>query len=154
MDGGGERPHHAAGARGLGTDMIRLLTVIMISAAIAPTAFADPCEAKLPTKVGATFSGTVKYVGDGDSLCVGKTNDPNEWIEVRLLDFEAPELDEPDGPKAKSILEAQALGKAVTCTVDKGRIGRTVSWDRVFAVCRVGTSSVGDLMRQAGAPTG
>ncbi len=45
---------------------------------------------------------TVRYVGDGDSLCVGKTTDPNAWIEVRLADFNAPELHEDGGLKERS----------------------------------------------------
>ncbi len=134
--------------------MTRLIPTLALVVAFAPPAFADPCEAKLPTEVGATFSGTVKYVGDGDSLCVGTTNDGKEWIEVRLLDFDAPELSDKDGATGKSILEKVALGKSVTCAVAKGRIGKTISWDRVFAVCRAGGISIGDLLRQAGAPTG
>lgn len=54
-------------------------------------AYADPCKAPLPAQAGVQFSGTVRYVGDGDSLCVGRTADPNTWIEVRLADFNAPE---------------------------------------------------------------
>lgn len=55
-------------------------------------AYADPCDAPLPAQAGVRFSGTVRYIGDGDSLCVGKTTDPNEWIEIRLAVFDAPEL--------------------------------------------------------------
>ena len=32
-------------------------------------AHADPCEGRLPDRAGETFSGVVRYVGDGDS-CV------------------------------------------------------------------------------------
>lgn len=42
---------------------------------VATPARADPCEAPLPTEAGAVFSGEVRYVGDGDSLCVGSTGD-------------------------------------------------------------------------------
>lgn len=75
---------------------------------IAPI-HADPCEAPLPSQVGVNFSGVVRYVGDGDGLCVGKTADPKEWIEVRLADFNAAELHQPGGTTAKTTLERIAL---------------------------------------------
>lgn len=34
----------------------------------------------------------LRYVGDGDSLCLGPSADPATWIGVRLSDFDAPEL--------------------------------------------------------------
>lgn len=63
---------------------------------LAPAvARADPCEGRLPARAGETFSGVVRYIGDGDSLCVGPNTDPATWIEVRLSDFDAPELHSP-----------------------------------------------------------
>jgi hypothetical protein len=47
------------------------------------------------------FFRQVRYVGDGDSVCVGTSADASTWIEVRVADFYAPELHTPDGPKAK-----------------------------------------------------
>jgi endonuclease YncB( thermonuclease family) len=132
----------------------RGLGFVLVAAALAGNAWADPCEAELPTKAGAVFAGTITYVGDGDSLCVGIGKDGKGWIEVRLADFDAPELSTPDGKKAKSTLEREALGKRVTCTVTKGRSGKTTTYDRVLAICRSGSVSVGDMMRRAGAPTG
>lgn len=73
---------------------------ILLAAALllAPSiARADPCEGRLPSRAGETFSGLVRYIGDGDSLCLGPTVDPSTWIEVRLSDFDAPELNSPTG---------------------------------------------------------
>ena len=67
-------------------------------------ALADPCEGALPAP-GARFDGPVRYVGDGDSLCVGRSSDPSTWIEVRVSDFYAPELNSPGGRAAKTMLE-------------------------------------------------
>ncbi|MEQ1608678.1 MAG: nuclease [Hyphomonadaceae bacterium] len=134
--------------------MIKLISMLFVSATMAPVCFADPCEAKLPSKAGAIFSGTVKYVGDGDSLCVGTTGDGNEWIEVRIADFDAPESSTKEGQRGKKILTSAVLGKSVTCTVTKGRSGKTTSFDRVHAICRVGGTSIGDMLRNAVAPTG
>lgn len=120
----------------------------------AVPAHADPCEGRLPSRSGATFAGTVRYVGDGDGLCVGQTADPNEWIEVRLVDFNAPELNAPDGPAAKAALERLALKREVVCTSERGSSGRVRSFDRVIARCRVGGASLGDLLRQAGVAEG
>lgn len=80
----------------------------------AEPAFADPCTAPLPAK-GTTFSGVVRYVGDGDSLCVGPPGRPDRWIEVRLGDHYAPELHEARGKDAKLRLERTAMGKPLTC---------------------------------------
>lgn len=117
-------------------------------------AYADPCKAPLPAQAGVQFSGTVRYVGDGDSLCVGKTTDPNAWIEVRLADFNAPELHEDGGAQGKVALERIALHREVTCATERGRSRRVISFDRVIARCRVGSQPIGDMLRQAGAPEG
>lgn len=122
---------------------------------LAPSiAHADPCTAELPRRAGETFSGTVRYVGDGDSLCVGNSDDPSTWIEVRLGDFDAPELHSPDGRRSKQFLEQVAMGRQVSCRAQRGRTGRVVVWDRVIAVCRVEGRSIGDLLRAADAPIG
>lgn len=98
---------------------------VVIVAAWAGTAAADPCEAPLPRR-GAVFEGVVRYVGDGDGLCV---DGPAGLIEVRLQDFSAPELSEPDGRAAKAALERVALGRRVRCTAANR------SWDRIVATC-------------------
>lgn len=114
-------------------------------------AFADPCEGASPGRIGAAFSGVVRYVGDGDSLCVGTANSgADTWIEVRLADFNAPELSSNQGPAAKAMLERLVLGREAQCVATRGRNGRVRSYDRVIAICRVGGRRVGDLLRAAG----
>jgi micrococcal nuclease len=125
---------------------VKLLACFAI-AALPTTARADPCTAPLPSS-GSQFGGTVRYVGDGDSLCVGQSNDPNSWIEVRVADFYAPELHSAQGPAAKIALERIAMGRAAQCTA-----GRR-SYDRVVARCTIGGSSIGELMRRQGVPEG
>lgn len=121
---------------------------VLFGALLAPTvALADPCEAPLP-RAGAPFAGTVRYVGDGDSLCVGNASDPKTWIEVRVADFHAPELHAPGGREAKSALERIAFGKPIQCVAGKR------SYDRVVANCSVSGTSVADLMRRAGVSEG
>jgi len=131
-----------------------LLATTLLSLAAATMARADPCEGRLPTRHGETFAGTVRYVGDGDSLCVGRTSDPNEWIEVRLADFDAPELRERDGRRGHEILTRLTRGRQVSCTATRGRSGRVVSHDRVIATCRLGGQRLGDLLRAQRAPQG
>lgn len=110
-------------------------------------AHADPCEAPLP-RPGASFAGTVRYVGDGDSLCVGPSADPQTWVEVRIADYYAAELHAPGGRDAKAALERIALGKPVQCTAGKR------SYDRVVAVCTISGTSLGALLRATGLPEG
>lgn len=108
---------------------------------------ADPCEGALPAK-GTTFSGVVRYVGDGDGLCIGPARRPDHWIEIRLADFYAPELNEPGGGTAKRRLQQIAMGKMLVC-----RAGRR-SWDRVVAACTLGGRPLGSVLRAAGGVEG
>jgi micrococcal nuclease len=121
----------------------------------AGSAWADPCKA-IPDrgpppawiKPGEEFSGLVRYVGDGDSICIGSTADPAAWVEIRLEDFFAPELSEPGGSAAKAEMELLTRGQTVSCRVTTA--GRAISYDRVVATCRVRGRSLGDSMRAAG----
>lgn len=133
-----------------------LLAGMGVALLLAPAAaFADPCKA-IPDRgpapahlsPGSKFRGPVTYVGDGDSLCVGQGARPDQWVEVRLADFYAPELSAPGGREAKEALERIVRGKTLTCVA-----GRR-SFDRVVADCRLGSASVGDLMRRAGVAEG
>ena len=129
--------------------------VLLLSLAAGTCALADPCTAipdkgPLPAYLakGAAFSGPVTYVGDGDSLCIGLGVSPDRWVEVRLADFYAPELNAAYGQSAKQALEKVVRGQRLNCVADHR------SYDRVVAVCRVGAKSVGDLLRAAGAAEG
>lgn len=115
----------------------------------ASAANADPCEARLPSP-GETFSGTVRYIGDGDSLCVevGGASQGSTWVEVRLADFSAPELSETGGRDARETLRELVMGRRATC-----RAGRR-SYDRVVAHCTVGGTGIGALLRRAGVREG
>lgn len=81
----------------------RALLLSLVFAFAPAGARADPCEAPLP-KPGESFAGQVRYVGDGDSLCVGWSARPTDWVEVRISDFHAPELHAPGGAEAKAAL--------------------------------------------------
>lgn len=134
--------------------MIRTAT-ILAALALATPALSDPCKAipdrgPMPSylKRGATFSGPVSYVGDGDSLCVAVGQGPANWVEVRVEDFYAPELNAPGGREAKQTLTRLAYGKRAACTASHR------SHDRVVANSRINGVSVGDLMRGAGVVEG
>lgn len=131
-----------------------LAAAIFVLFGFAAPAAADPCEGPLPKQLGATFTGTIRYVGDGDSLCVGRTERPEEWIEVRLADFNAPELHDPAGEAAKQTLTRIAFGRSVLCRTERGRSGRIISFDRVIAGCQIDGRSLGDAMRAAGVAEG
>lgn len=118
---------------------------------LVPTgALADPCEGRLPSRAGETFSGLVRYVGDGDGLCVGPSTDPSTWIEVRLSDFDAPELNQTGGRDARERLSRLVRGRVLDCVAVPGRSGRVIVHDRVIAACRLNGRRVGDLLRQSG----
>jgi len=125
-----------------------LRALIPIVCVAAPSiAHADPCTAPLPAR-GTTFSGVVRYVGDGDSLCVGPRNRPDRWIEIRLADFRAPELNEPGGQRAKKLLRDTIFGRTLVC-----RAGRR-SYDRVVAACTMNGKPLGNELRRRGGVEG
>ena len=126
----------------------RVLAIVVPLALLwSAPALADPCEGALPTQ-GASFSGVVRYVGDGDGLCVGPANHPEQWIEVRLGDFYAPELHERGGVDAKSRLERIVMSRPLMC-----RAGRR-SYDRVIGYCTLGGRPLGAMLRAAGGAQG
>lgn len=146
----------------LGTDRaVRSTAVILLAGALAGAALlgatpalADPCRAPLPNRAGQVFSGQVRYVGDGDSLCIGPTSDPATWIEVRLADFDAPELSAPGGREAKARLQALTIRRPLRCTAVRGRQGAVTVYDRVIGACTLEGRPVGDLLRAQGGPRG
>jgi len=107
----------------------------------------NPCPGALP-RPGATFGGVVRFVLDGDTLCVSEKPYFKTWTKVRLSDFDAPELNRPGGERAKAALEDIALGQRVVC-VSGGR-----SLDRVMARCTIVKKGIGALMRDAGIEQG
>jgi endonuclease YncB( thermonuclease family) len=133
---------------------MRFIALLLLFLCAPALAFADPCEGALPRRAGETFSGQVRYIGDGDSLCVGNSADPSTWIEVRLADFNAPELHADGGAAAKTALERLAMGQNAECVATRGRNRRVVSYDRVIATCRIGGRRIGDALRAAGASEG
>lgn len=129
--------------------------LILAGLLLAPAvAHADPCEGRLPARAGETFSGLVRYIGDGDSLCVGPSSDPATWIEVRLSDFDAPELRSPTGRADRDRLSRLVHGRVLACVAVRGRNGRVIVYDRVIAACRLNGRGVGDLLRAAGGREG
>lgn len=88
-----------------------IAAVLLVSPALA-----DPCTARVTGyQPGQAVAGTVRYVGDGDGLCVGPRRDPATWTEIRLADFYAPELSEPRGQEAKRRLEGLVMSEGLHC---------------------------------------
>lgn len=88
---------------------------------------------------GTIFSGVVRYVGDGDGLCVGPVGRSDRWIEIRLADFCAPELHEPGSPEATARLRRIALAmlicRAIRCSYDRLRRHVWCAVDRSAGFC-------------------
>ena len=130
------------------------LAIAAAAALFASPALADPCEAPVNGyKPGATVAGTIRYVGDGDGLCIGPGDDPLTWTEVRLADFFAPELNEPGGRQAKAALD-QFVGRRAVCTAQRGKNGSTRSYDRLIASCSIDGRSLAERLRQTGVAEG
>jgi len=131
---------------------------------VATDAVADPCLA-IPERgpkpdwirPGVSFTGPVVHVIDGDGLCVGvgaNPRDPSMWVEVRLADYYAPELNKPGGPAAKRALEDIAMSKTATCVAQRASNGQRFSWDRVVSSCTIDGVNIGDAMRRRGVVEG
>lgn len=133
--------------------MIRL-AIITATLALATAAHADPCTAPVSGyKPGQVVSGSVIYVGDGDSLCLALGRDPSQWLEIRESDFNAPEINTREGRAAKVTMD-RLIGRRAVCTVQRGRNGRVTSFDRVIAACRVDGVPIGVRMRATGISEG
>ena len=104
----------------------------------------DRCQARLPFP-GTTFKGPVDWVADGDSLCV---RGEDGLIEVRLADFNAPELSQPGGNEARAALRRIALNKPARCRAVN------ISHDRVVARCSVAGEALGESLQKAGVRRG
>lgn len=141
----------AQSSRMSGASRFAPLAAALLGFGWASHAYADPCKA-IPDRgdapgylsPGSSFSGPVVYVGDGDSFCVGVGPGRNDWVEVRIADFYAPELSSAEGPAAKQALERAAMGRQVSC------IAEHQSYDRVVARCELEGRSLGDLLRGEG----
>lgn len=137
--------------------MIRT-AIILAALTLATPALADPCKAipdrkddwPRPTWIreGVPLRGPVVYVGDGDGLCFSAGSGPRSWVEVRIADFYAPELNQQGGREAKAALERITRGKRAVCTAGHR------SYDRIVANCRIGGVSIGELMRRQGISEG
>lgn len=137
---------------------VRILLALSAFGALVASeaAAADPCTAIPDSGIipgflspGRTFSGPVVDVLDGDSLCIAVGPRRGEdWVEVRLADFYAPELKTSDGKKAKAALAQAALGRSATCVAGHG------TYDRIAAQCRIDGQSIADLLRLAGIQQG
>lgn len=157
----------AIGQRGyiVGLDAARIRTWLALpfgvlgAMALFGSAHADPCKAipdqgPAPSwlKPGTTISGPVTYIVDGDGLCVaaipGRERDPATWVEIRVADFYAVELNDPGGQAEKAALERLVAGKTVSCKIQKQ------SYDRAVAACTIGGRSVGQLLRAQGVSEG
>jgi micrococcal nuclease len=138
-----------------------LLVIGTLALAWAGTAAADPCKAipdkgRAPSwvKPGAVFSGTVRYIIDGDGFCVGGSDDHSTWVEVRLVDFDAPELRDPGGASAKAALKSAIFGRRVSCSVQSGRSCKPLSIDRVIARCTLEERSIASVLKTLGVVEG
>lgn len=123
------------------------MAAFILGALYTSAAKAVPCEGSLPAR-GTVVSGPVRYVVDGDGLCMGTSPDPQTWVEVRLADFYAPELHAAGGAAAKATLERLVRGEYLVCLA-----GRK-SYDRVVASCTVRGRDLGDRLRAAGVVEG
>lgn len=158
-DAGNVRVHRPDAPPRPGRRWVGLLKSCAIFAALImigiTNAAADPCEGELPRQAGVQISGTVRHVIDGDGWCIGQSDDPATWIEVRSSDFDAAELRTPQGRRGRDIAERILLNRNMTCVSSTGRDGRTVvTYDRVFAVCSIEGRRVSSTLRDAGVPEG
>lgn len=126
--------------------------LVAVLAMGATEAVADPCEAiprtgSLPPHLrpGSTFEGPVNRVLDGDGLCVALGPSPGEWVEVRLADFYAPELHEPEGAAARSTLAKLVLRQRLRCVSQKTNAVRLLTPDEGSGLLRLEASLVGGL---------
>lgn len=98
----------------------------------------------------AFVTGRAVGIVDGDGLVLETGH------EIRLGDFNAPELNQPGGREAKQALTDIAYGQSLQCTPCEGarNANRCTSYDRIIATCRLNGQRLGDLMRDRGIAEG
>jgi len=79
----------------------------------------------LPPAIGSeTFTGTVEWVTDGDSISVIREG---KLVRVRLFGIDCPEMDQKYGKEAKALARELAYEKTVSIeSKGKDRYGRTI----------------------------
>lgn len=92
---------------------------------------------------GRTFDCTLESVHDGDTIIVKEVI----YHKIRLIDVWAPELNTPDGPKAKSELEELLKGTLkVTLPVVGSTPSKTQTFDRVAGYVYVDDKCINDVL--------
>jgi hypothetical protein len=110
--------------------LLRHVLLLALPLAVPAVASADPCTAPLPPR-GAVFSAPVRYVGDGDSLCVGPTAEGRWWNPgVRLHVRARP----PTGERENIALSQEEAPSRWTVELNPG--GRPGDANRLSAVGR------------------
>jgi micrococcal nuclease len=130
----------------------------MLGVVMASVFLLDPCTfvpdrgpAPETVRRGRTVSGEVVHIIDGDGLCIDlgdSTGGGSDWLEIRLADYDAPELNQAFGRETKELLARITLGRPLTC-----ELGRR-SWDRIVGACTIDGRPLGDVMRAAGGREG
>lgn len=129
---------------------MRALFIAAGLALVAGAAQADPCEAPVSGyKAGTVITAPIIHSIDGDGLCLMLGREPSRWLEIREARWFAPELREAGGREAKRVMD-RLVGRRAVCTVERGQNGRTSSYDRVIAACRVDGRPIGAIMRESG----
>ena len=130
----------------------RKLALAAALAALAGAAHADPCTAPVTGyQPGDVVRGRVVYAVDGDSLCLDLGH--RQWLEIREARWFAPEAGTYGAYRARQVMRQQ-VGRQAVCTVARGFNGRTFSYDRVIASCRIDGQPVALIMRAAGVKPG
>ena len=87
---------------------------------------------------GLIRSGTVKHVGDGDTIDVifaPENRDIRGIQQIRLVGIDAPELDTVEGKRVKNLVENMCLGKVVRLEVDDE--GQYDKYYRILAIVNI-----------------
>lgn len=93
-----------------------LLTVVATAAVMASPPAMAACQETSPAFArGAKFAGEIRDIIDGQTICVGRTPDPDAWVRVRLSDMD---LKNPGSRSARRALSRLGLGKYAVCTID------------------------------------
>ncbi|MEA3432594.1 MAG: PKD domain-containing protein, partial [candidate division WOR-3 bacterium] len=103
---------------------------------------------------GIMRSGTVKYVGDGDTIDIifaPENKDIRGIQRIRLVGIDAPELDTVEGKKVKELVEKMCLGKVVEIEVDDER--QYDKYHRILAVLYIDALNLNSYLLREGYAT-
>ncbi len=103
---------------------LALVAGVALLATEAQASEGSVCRGATP-EIGQTLRGPILHVEDGQHLCVALSDNPNQWVEVQVLDAPLQKASTKANPRG--VLMAAAFAQNAVCDVTQVIDGRAVA---------------------------